>query len=64
VLEGAAGYPSSFLEEAFGGLVRVAHFDVQELEQKLSIEAGGVEYKRYERDIWDYIAAAAGSTKH
>lgn len=64
VLAGAAGYPSSFLEEAFGGLVRVAHFNAADLKKKLSIKAGGDEYQRYERDIWDYIDAAARSTKH
>ncbi len=59
VLAGAAGYPSSFLEEAFGGLIRVAHFDIKDLKEKLSIKPGGAEYQRYERDIWDYISAAA-----
>lgn len=36
-LDGAMGFGSSFLEEAFGGLVREEGFDVQTLEKKLQI---------------------------
>jgi STAS-like domain of unknown function (DUF4325) len=38
-LDGAIGYGSSFLEEAFGGLVRVSKFDVDFLKSKLKFES-------------------------
>lgn len=41
-LDGAAGYPSSFLEEAFGGLVREGHFTSAELKSLLEIRAGAL----------------------
>ncbi len=39
-IDGAAGYPSSFLEEAFGGLVREGHFGADQLARALRIKAG------------------------
>ncbi|MBC8269432.1 MAG: STAS-like domain-containing protein [Rhodospirillaceae bacterium] len=36
-LDGSEGYGSSFLEEAFGGLVRGGYFSAQELNELLSI---------------------------
>lgn len=41
-IDGAAGYPSSFLEEAFGGLVREGHFTAAELSSLLVIRAGAL----------------------
>jgi hypothetical protein len=38
-LDGAIGYGSSFLEEAFGGLVRSNKFDVSYLKAKLNFES-------------------------
>ncbi len=39
-IDGAAGYASSFLEEAFGGLVRERNFTASELAALLRIRAG------------------------
>ena len=55
-LDGAEGYPSSFLEEAFGGLVRNG-YTAADLHKLLKIEAGSG-YKTYRDIIWDYIKAA------
>lgn len=37
-LDGARGFGSSFLEEAFGGLVRVHHLDKRELQRRLKFK--------------------------
>jgi hypothetical protein len=50
-LDGALGYGSSFLEEAFGGLVR-AGFKYAELRRKLEIESKLAVYKSR---VWRYI---------
>lgn len=39
-LDGVEGYGSSFLEEAFGGLVRVEGYTGEELRRSLIIETG------------------------
>ncbi|MCL6708614.1 STAS-like domain-containing protein [Pseudomonas sp. R2.Fl] len=53
VLDGTAGYSSSFLEEAFGGLVRSGY--TSELVHKLiNIKAAGA-FRTYEAMIWNYI---------
>jgi hypothetical protein len=57
--DGAAGYPVSFLEEAFGGLVRIDGFRLEELRNMLLLQA---EAQRFQvrRDLaWSYIEAAA-----
>lgn len=57
-LDGAEGYPSSFLEEAFGGLVRHhKEYSADELRRLLKIEAGAG-YRTYRNIIWDYIKDA------
>lgn len=38
-LDGTMGYGSSFLEEAFGGLVRSEKFDPTELREKITLES-------------------------
>lgn len=48
------GYGSSFLEEAFGGLVRNHYFSSKELKEKLHIQSNEI-YKMYEDLIWEYI---------
>ncbi len=53
-LNGVAGYGSSFLEEAFGGLVRAEGFSGQDLHDKLEILADEV-YEMYSELIWEYI---------
>lgn len=51
-LDGALGFGSSFLEEAFGGLVREAGFKADALHQKLQISS---KLKTYEQRIWRYV---------
>ncbi|MDV6329943.1 STAS-like domain-containing protein [Asticcacaulis sp. 201] len=47
VLDGVAGYPVSFLEEAFGGLVRVDHFAKADLNNVLKITANSGRFQTY-----------------
>ena len=47
VLDGTAGYSGSFLEEAFGGLVRLRVFEKEHLDKFLRIEAHDQEYQFY-----------------
>lgn len=53
-LDGTAGYGSSFLEEAFGGLVRKGHTE-QELQRRLTIRSAR---QSYAERIWNYIHRA------
>jgi hypothetical protein len=54
-LDGTSGYGSSFLEEAFGGLVR-SGFNEAQLEKKLHFFTTR---PSYEARIWNYIHKAA-----
>lgn len=56
-LDGVVGYPSSFLEEAFGGLVRIG-FDYETLKARLLITATEPRKRRYVDQIWQYIQEA------
>jgi|TARA_E500000318_G_C3555438_1_gene210881 hypothetical protein len=61
VLDGVKGYPSSFTEEAFGGLVRIG-FDKNELlSGKLNIVYSDNAYRGYADDIRHYIEDAQPS---
>lgn len=55
-LEGTSGYPPSFLEEAFGGLVR-AGFSAEELRSRIRLRAGPT-FESYTNLIWDYVDKA------
>ncbi len=57
-LDGTSGYGSSFLEEAFGGLVRKG-LNLKALKEKLTIESTR---KSYASRVWAYIEKA--STGH
>lgn len=59
VLDGTRGYGSSFLEEAFGGLVREKLFTAEELISRLEISAVDTSYQRYVNDANRYISEAA-----
>lgn len=59
-LDGTSGMGSSFLEEAFGGLVR-AGFEPAELRRRLHIESSRPSYP--ER-IWNYIQGARAEAHH
>jgi hypothetical protein len=55
-LDGTMGYGSSFLEEAFGGLVRERGFTKEELHQRLSIQS--VSDSSLVKEAWSYVDAA------
>jgi hypothetical protein len=54
-LDGALGYGSSFLEEAFGGLVREHGMTNEELRRKLHVKTSR---RFYDERIWSYIKDA------
>lgn len=55
VLDGTRGYGSSFLEEAFGGLVRDHEFSARDLVQSLKLDTSDDSLRA---EILDYIKAA------
>lgn len=57
-LDGPRGYGSSFLEEAFGGLVRKEGFTVEQLKNLLRISFDEPVYELYSREAWEYIEEA------
>ncbi|HEY8748624.1 MAG TPA: STAS-like domain-containing protein [Tepidisphaeraceae bacterium] len=57
-IDDAEGYGSSFLEEAFGGLVRGGFFTAEELKKRLTIEYKDEDFKLYHDLIWRYITEA------
>lgn len=54
-LNDVAGYPSSWIEEVFGGLVRVSKFKVQELRARMMLDIAD---RLQEEEIWLYIEEA------
>jgi STAS-like domain of unknown function (DUF4325) len=58
MLDGPRGYLSSFLEEAFGGLVRRRQFTKAQLRQHLDIRANDRFYETYRRLALRYIDEA------
>lgn len=54
-LDGTEGYGSSFLEEAFGGLVRERFYSHKELKSKLKVVSSD---PAYVDEIWSYISEA------
>lgn len=56
-LEGTSGYPSSFLEEAFGGLVRLG-FSPAQIRDAFTIKAGPA-FEAYRALIWRFVDDAA-----
>lgn len=59
-LDDTEGYPASFLEEAFGGLVRHEFFTKEELNRRLHILTN---FKHYEKEILEYINDAIPGSK-
>lgn len=57
-LDGPKGYGSSFLEEAFGGLVRKENFSKDDLKRKLVITYEEPVYELYKDEAWEYIEEA------
>jgi STAS-like domain of unknown function (DUF4325) len=60
-LDGAEGYPASFLEESFGGLVR-AGFSEEQLRKKLRL-LGSDEFVTYVDAAWQYVHQANARLK-
>src|ERR1700722_7271312 len=58
ILDGPRGYLSSFLEEAFGGLVRECGFSHAALDRLLRIKALDPYYDTYRRLAMRYISEA------
>lgn len=54
-LDGTLGYGSSFLEEAFGGLVRVKGLSAKDLRARMRIVSSR---PSYERRVWQFILEA------
>ena len=54
-LDCAEGYASSFLNEAFGGLVRTGAYTAEQLHRKLRLESRD---EILMREIWSYIDQA------
>lgn len=59
VLDNVMGFGSSFLEEAFGGLVRNNIATAAQLSELLTIEANQSSHKRYIEAINRYIVQAS-----
>lgn len=58
VLDGAAGYPSSFLEEAFGGLVRCEGFTADQVLRAFKFRATQPGFAQFVNMIRDYVLRA------
>jgi STAS-like domain of unknown function (DUF4325) len=61
-IDNVAGLPASFLEEAFGGLVREGH-SVEDLVRKLTIISNDERFYRYHSLIKNYIVGAGAALK-
>lgn len=59
VFDGVAGFGSSFLEEAFGGLVRECHMDKAYLDEHLRLRTEESELADFVRLAQRYIEEAA-----
>ena len=57
-IDGVEGYGSSFLDEAFGGLVRKGYFKPADLQKKLTIRNTDPDLALYRDLIWKYIQQA------
>lgn len=54
-MDEALGYGSSFLEEAFGGLIRVDSLQLADIKNKLTVTSSRTLYKNR---IWKYLEDA------
>lgn len=62
-LDGVAGFSSSFLEEAFGGLVRQKLMPTDELMQILSVRASESVLEGFKADALSYLERAIKNSK-
>ena len=58
ILDGTHGYGSSFLEEAFGGLIRLGLFDREQVGEHLEIRAQDPLYETYRLSANQYMEDA------
>jgi hypothetical protein len=58
LLDGTEGYASSFLEEAFGGLIRECHYTLDQLRSQLEVRADDSRYAIYQRLSEQYMREA------
>ena len=58
VLDGTAGYPASFLDEAFGGLIRNRRCSKEDVKKHLIIKVNNPAYEAYKKLIDRYINEA------
>jgi hypothetical protein len=59
IVDGAEGYGSSFLEEAFGGLVRLGLWSFAELSRRVQVIAQDKSYELYSQQATKYMKEAA-----
>lgn len=60
-LDGTAGFGTSFLEEAFGGLIRIDKIDIAVIKKKVKFISD--EYPDYIDEIYEYLEDAAENEK-
>jgi hypothetical protein len=58
-LDGVEGYGSSFLEEAFGGLIRAGVLPAEEILRRVRVIARAPEFETYALEARQYMADAA-----
>lgn len=58
-IDGVAGLPSSFLDEAFGGLIRQGIVNLSEAQSLIVIEAATARVRMYPEIIKTYMTEAA-----
>jgi hypothetical protein len=61
-LDGTSGYGSSFLEEAFGGLIRKRIFPARKVQMALEVVAGSPLYAPYKALADKYMNSAKPET--
>jgi hypothetical protein len=57
-MDGTRGYPSSFLDEAFGGLVRVMQISPSDFAKKIKFKASP-DFEIYVQDVFSYVDQTA-----
>lgn len=57
-MDGTRGYPSSFLDEAFGGLVRDLRISPAEFSKKVTFRASP-DFDIYVQDVFSYVKQTA-----
>lgn len=59
ILDGLRSYGSSFFEEAFGGLLRLHDFSVEQLKSVIDLRATSDTSKFYRESVMSYMAQRA-----